>query len=228
MVKVNYHTFETLEQYKKDHQQRADKLAEYRKAKIEAQAKVTELQAKYEKTFTDAAKEGREVVKELDEIHSEMVKASQMVERATKDYELAGAAIEHSKIDTVALVEEFNKEFTPKVNKEIQDIIEPKLLLARDLIFSAIADYKAHEELYEDTRKEVRQISDLNKETGKTKHFMGVASPGKSINILGKTGARDAVKQLLHDIQSYFNGYGVDEFDYIEKAPKITSKKVGK
>lgn len=225
MVKVNYHTFETLEQYKQDHQQRADKLSEYQQAVTNAKARLSELQTKYEKTFTDAAKEGREVTKELDEIHSEIVKVNELVERATRDYKLAGAAIEYSKIDTVALVEEFNKEFTPKVNKEIQDTIEPKLLLARDLIFSAIKDYKAHEDIYEDTRKEVKRISDLNKETGKTKHFMGVASPGKSINILGKTGARDAVRHLLHDIQSYFNGYSVDEFEYIEKAPKISSKR---
>src|SRR5690606_39074894 len=146
---IKIHAYKLLEDFKVEQRERAEKLTQYQQDAEGARARLNELQTQYEITFTRSVKEGTDVTAELLTIDQDIETQREVVTRRERDLRLANQAMPDTKISAVDVVARYKPDFADGVRSEFEELVNPKLQLARDLILSAIVDGKEYSAAYQ-------------------------------------------------------------------------------
>lgn len=219
-------TFKPLEDFKKAHAEHAEKRSaeevKFTSAKQAYENKVAE----YEKTYMDAVGKGKDETAKLVKIDGEIAELKQAYEKASRDYALAKMVITAPQNDTVEIVDKFIKEYKPQVIAEVMDPISERLVLARNLIFSALSDYKDAEETYRDITQDVKGLSELNHKRGLTSALIYVSNPTEHVKVKR---TNMTPKQYAQNFVAEYNkttdGKFPDDYEYIASIADIKGDK---
>ncbi|PKU49956.1 hypothetical protein [Lysinibacillus fusiformis] len=224
--------FELLDQYKEEHRERSTKLSEYLKAWDDAKSRLRELEKQYEHTFTESVGKGEDKTAELAKIDDDITLQKEVIARRERDYKLAMQALPVVEISPVQVVNTYRSEFCPKVQSEYVPTVQAKLDLARDLLKSALIDHHRISDEYDPLYAEMKEMSQANKTTGRTRYIEGVIHPTKYFEFFGGQGVPSGISRLFGELRDYSGKIDQIKQDadadfYIAVAPK-TTKKVGK
>jgi len=219
-------TFKPLEDYKKANAEYAEKSsaeqAKLTSAKQAYENKVVE----YEQTYMKAVETGKDETAKLIKIDGEIAELKQAYEKASRDYALSKMVITAPQNDTAAIVDEFIKVYKPQVIAEVMDPISERLVLARNLIFSALSDYKDAEETYREITQEVKGLSDYNHKTGVTNALMYVSNPTELVKVKGTSMTpKQYAQNFVAEYTKTTDGNFPNDYEYIAS---ITDIKGGK
>lgn len=221
---IKVQDYKLLEDYKKEQQERAEKLMQYQQDAQGARARLHELQTQYEHTFTQSVKDGKDATAELAKIDDDIALQKEVVARRERDLRLAHQAMPDTKITSVDVVEQYKPQFVDKVQAEFVAKVEPKLKMARDLILSAIEDSREYNAAYTGTHEEIRDLVKSNHSSGKTQYYMTQTHPIDEAPIMRARGATGAVRKVLEQVSQFTHGQRPHDYDYVEQAPKTTEK----
>ncbi|WP_146553531.1 hypothetical protein [Rummeliibacillus sp. SL167] len=203
--------FKPLEQYQKQNEEYSIKVDEQQAKLDEAKDAYQKATQAYEKAFTESIRTGKDATAELAKLDTEVDEAKAAYEKAARDTSLALSAISKPDFDTVALVDEWNQSFTNEIAEQQVKPIEERLELARDLIYSALLDYREVKSLYNSEIEELEGISRQNKLLGKTSSLYMIHNPISKFKVYGKPGVNTAkgyMNVLAEDYNALIGGDG--------------------
>lgn len=224
--------FKPLEQYQKQNEEYSIKVGEQQAKLDEAKDAYQKATQAYEHAFTESIRTGTDATAELAKLDTEADKARATYEKAARDTSLALSAISKPNFDTVALVNDWNQSFTNEIAEQQVKPIAERLELARDLIYSALLDYKELSGLYDEEIEQLKGISDQNKKLGKTGEWYLISNPIDKFRIYGDHQAHDFkgfMSSLIRDYNATIgnDGQGLtkESFNYIATTAEIKGVK---
>ncbi|UED78278.1 hypothetical protein FH508_0012450 [Lysinibacillus sp. CD3-6] len=216
-----------LQEFKREGAERAAKLLQFQKDAESARSRLRELQTQYEQTFTESVKHGTDATAQLVKIDDDIALQKEVVTRRERDLTLAHQAMPETIISSVEVIEKYKPEYADGVRAELEDKVNPKLQLARDLILSCIDDHKEYSSAYNDIYREITDLVTANHQAGKTRYIMTQIHPTDSAQVFGATGTISGVRKLLEQVSQYTFGNKPRDYKYIDVVP-TTTEKVGK
>lgn len=220
--------YELLEQYKKQGRERSEKLMAYQEDLSAARSRLAELNTQYELTFTKSVETGKDATADLTKIDQDIEVQREIVKRRERDLMLVQKAMPATAIDSVEVVRQFRPQFASVVQKEFVDKVNPKLVLARDLIISVLQDSREYSDAYDDVTAQISELVTANHRSGKTQYIESQGHPTDNAPVFGANGATSAVRKLLEQVSQYTYGQTPSDFKYIETAPVIAEKQTKK
>ncbi|MEK4081583.1 hypothetical protein [Solibacillus sp. FSL K6-1126] len=228
---IKIQDYKLLEDFKAEQHERAEKLAQYSIDLQAARARLTELQTQYEVSFTRSVKEGTDISAELAKIDDDIALQKEVVARRERDLRLAQQAMPDTKISPVEVVARYKPDYADGVRKEFEELVNPKLQLARDLILSAIVDGKEYSSAYQPIHQEIAEYVKGNHKQGLTQHIMLQNHPTDNAKIHKAVGVVSGVRKVLEEVSQFTHGQVPYDYKYIDVAPTVktkTTEKVGK
>lgn len=221
---IKIHDYKLLEDFKAEQHERAEKLTQYQKDAEGARARLIELQTQYEITFTRSVKEGTDVTAELLKIDQDIETQREVVTRRERDLRLAHQAMPDTKISAVDVVARYKPDFADGVRSEFEELVNPKLQLARDLILSAIVDGKEYSAAYQPLHEEIAEHVKGNHKGGLTREIMLQNHPTDNAKIHKAVGVVSGVRKVLEEVSQFTHGQVPYDYKYIDVAPTVKTK----
>lgn len=228
---IKIKSYQLLEDFKKEGMERTEKLSQYQKDAEAAHAQLNELQTQYEHTFTQSVKEGKDATAELDKIADSIALQKEVVARRDRDLGLARHAMPAMEISPVEVVARYKPDFADSVRKEFEELVNPKLTLARDLILSALSDGKEYAKNYQPLHEEIDKLVKGNHQQGLTNAIMYQNHPTDHAHIHKAYGTLSGVRKLLEEVSQFTFGKTPYDYNYVDVAPTValkTTEKEGK
>ncbi|WP_336046769.1 hypothetical protein [Solibacillus ferritrahens] len=228
---IKVHDYKLLEDFKAEQTERAVKLTQYQQDAEGARARLNELQTQYEITFTRSVKEGTDVTAELLKIDQDIETQREVVARRERDLVLVHQAMRNTKISPVDVVARYKPDFADGIRSEFEELVNPKLQLALDLILSAIADGKEYSAAYQPIHQEIDDHVKGNHKRGLTREIMLQNHPTDNARIHNAVGVTSGVRKLLEEVSQFTFGKTPHSYKYIDVAPTVktkTTEKAGK
>lgn len=225
---IKIQDYKLLEDFKKEQHERATKLEQYSLDAQAARARLTELQTQYEITFTRSVKEGTDASAELLKIDQDIEVQREVVARRERDLRLAHQAMPETKISSVDVVARYKPDFADGVRTEFEELVNPKLQLARDLILSAIVDGKEYSAAYQPIHEEIAEHVKGNHKRGLTPHIMLQNHPTDNARIHNAVGVVSGVRKVLEEVSQFTHGQKPHDYTYIDVAPTVKTKTTAK
>lgn len=216
------HEFQLLQDYREEGAEKAAKLSQYQADLTSACARLSELQAQYERMFTESIKHGTEATAQLDKIDRDIALQKEVVARRERDLSLAHAAMPEGTISSVDVVNEYKNVFVPHVRAEYEPIVQAKLKMARDLLLSCIIDHREGEDAYGHLREEIAEISRANRSQGKTDFIETIDHPTGTAKVMRRQGAVQGVREVMSQVSLFTHGHKPNDFEYIAEVPTKT------
>ncbi|WP_312507171.1 hypothetical protein [Lysinibacillus sp.] len=220
-------TYELYEQFKKQGEERAEKLHQFQKAASEAKARLRELETQYDQTFMGAVSKGTDATAELDEIMRDIDLQKEVVARREREERLAREAMPAGEITSVDVVDRYVNEYVPQVREQFLPSIEHRLKIGRDLIISALCDGRDLQQDYNGISDIMKEMNLANHKAGKLETLGFAPHPIREATILGEHGITAAVSQALRDIAGVTHGMYPHNYDYLVEVPAKETKKKG-
>lgn len=228
---VQAKNYQLLEDFKAEQKERAEKLSQFQKVASEAKSRLHELETQYDQTFIQAVAKGTDATVELDKITQDIELQKEVVARRAREERLAREAMPDAKLSPVEVVARYKPDFANGVRTEFEELVNPKLLLARDLIISALVDGREYSSAYQPLHQEIDEHVKGNHKRGLTKYIMIQEHPTDNAQIHKAVGVVAGVRKLMEEVSQFTYGRAPYDYKYIDVAPTVqtkTTEKAGK
>lgn len=224
---TQFKNYELYEQFRKQGQERAEKMLQFQKATSEAVARLRELETQYDQTFMQAVSKGTDATAELDGIMRDIELQKEVVARRTREERLAHEAVPAGEITSVDVVNRYVDEYVPQVREQFLPSIEHRLKVGRDLIISALCDGRDLQREYDGISDTMKELNLANHKAGKLDVLRFAPHPIREAEILGENGITSAVSQALRDVAGVSHGIYPHNYGYLAEVPAQETKKKG-